>query len=144
MPLSSCIISQSTCTVNIISIVSYLCRALRAGCTIPIPGAGAGPQEQRTRLSDGLLSSDFLYPQNAISLFVLNLYHSMCHKRIRRHQAGKSSTWKILTSLIRQSSITWLQSITPESPFTCVPKAHHFFSLGIHFFQPVFISRSHP
>lgn len=75
-----------------------------------------------------LLSSVFPPPQSAIPLFVLSLYHSTCHKRIRKQQECKSSTWKILATLKKALSLGFSLSLLD------LPTTHRFFSLSIYFF----------
>lgn len=46
-----------------------------------------------------LLSSLLFYRKVQFQLFVLSFYHLTRHRRIRKQQAGSSSTWKILATL---------------------------------------------
>lgn len=77
--------------------------------------SGVEPEQQRTGVLDSSVIIGFLLGQSAILLFVLSLYHSTNHKRIRKQQTGGSSTWKVLGYIDKTSSIIRPQTIISES-----------------------------
>lgn len=143
------IISQSTCAGSIVSKALYPCGwftwikmciySLRISDAHSVWRSGSSRSDRGRECSDGFVIIGFLLPQSAISQFVLSLYHSTCHKRIRKQEAGKSSTWKILATLIKKlhhlpsAYHSWIspQHIAfPPSVYT-FSSSFHFSSCGI-------------